>query len=382
MPIEIKLDGLPAGMSMHHALPNENVLVRTSQFLSSEDGNDFVLGLEGISGCYGDVLDRIGVRPSQVDHLLAIVRPTEDATIYVNECQQSVLCRAKRTINAGAVVTNSDIADIHRMEFRDKSGRLIEVPDDCGCELLFSVGWRKGLYYDFGVFGPNAPRRTIDLPELFGQFFARLAFQNLFSMSEEQWARLLEWGWFPFIALNENDRDKLVSWASQEREPHSVLIEICESYRNGVSRRAESWLTSETLKTHSQFIESALQNYQRGDFVASIQVLFPRIEGILRSLHFKLWPTNKVSQSSLAKVVSESEREESLLLPQRFRNWLESWYFHHFDEHRQVLPLSRNSVAHGVSRANDYGLTTATVGFLVIDQLFYYLRPHEKRGNS
>ena len=76
----------------------------------------------------------------------------------------------------------------------------------------------------------------------------------------------------------------------------------------------------------------------------------------------------------MSSTVEELQREDSLMLPVRFRRWLREWYFRNFNEKNADVPLSRNSIGHGISAPADYDFHTATLGFLAVDQLFYYLR--------
>jgi hypothetical protein len=62
-----------------------------------------------------------------------------------------------------------------------------------------------------------------------------------------------------------------------------------------------------------------------------------------------------------------------VLLPERFRQYLTRVYFREFDERTGFLPLSRHTVSHGISKPEDYDFLAAAIGFMTVDQLFYYL---------
>jgi hypothetical protein len=146
MPYEVSLDALPAGRALHRARPGESLAVQTTGFLTPEDGNDLITLLEAISNCFPSI---VGVKgkffESQVDNLLAIVRPDKTATVYCNEIQLIAEVRAKRRIFPGEEVFKGDIADIGRLQLKDKTGSDIELPSDAGIQLLFTAGWRRGL---------------------------------------------------------------------------------------------------------------------------------------------------------------------------------------------------------------------------------------------
>ena len=92
------------------------------------------------------------VSPSRVDHMLAVIRRDRTATLYVNELGITAGITIGRSFKKGEHVFRNDIMDIATTEFDG-----IPVPDDAGIALIFSVGWRKGFYYDFA---PSAPRKT------------------------------------------------------------------------------------------------------------------------------------------------------------------------------------------------------------------------------
>ena len=85
-------------------------------------------------------------------------------------------------------------------------------------------------------------------------------------------------------------------------------------------------------------------------------------------------PGEKTSQGKMVDTLVAHREEYSLLLPSRFKQYLREFYFRSFNVVKGDLPLSRHTVGHGLSRAEDYDLANATIGFLIFDQLFYYLR--------
>src|SRR5687767_14639650 len=142
MPFDIDLGMPPAGYALSAAREAETARVQYLEFTSSEDGQHFIQRLEGFPD---DVLRKVSVRrqisPSQVDSMLAIIRRDGKATVYLNEVPQNVLIQIARPIEKGAAVMKSDIVDVDRLELG------VEVPADNGVLFLFSVGWRKGLFY-------------------------------------------------------------------------------------------------------------------------------------------------------------------------------------------------------------------------------------------
>jgi len=158
MPVHITLDAFPTGIALTTPMPGDDALVSVKEYISSEDGNDFISHLEGIWSYFGRLLGHQRIMPSQVDHFLAVIGPNKEATLFCNELRQRGIMRPKRAITDGEVVLRDDIATIEALSFQDADGNPIEIPPEYGVVLILSVGWRKCLYYDFDVLRPEAPR--------------------------------------------------------------------------------------------------------------------------------------------------------------------------------------------------------------------------------
>jgi hypothetical protein len=362
---------------MAAAAKGERVVVCRKEFLTSEDGNEFITRLEGVSRCFAPVFGPGGTPPSQVDHFLAVLRPDQSATVYCNELHIVAHTRVKRVsppeVQAGDVIYPDDIADIEKAELRDAQNRPVEIPDDCGVVLILSCGWRKCLFYDYSVLPPEVGCRTDHLPRLFGHFLARLWFQEMYSITDARWGRLFEWGWFPFVGLKHADRKKLLSWASCDRDPKPVLEEISRNFATDLDARLESWKRYDLLNRQMDFLNAAKDRYKAGDPLSCISLLYPRIEGVMRLLFEEENPRGNPTQGTIMSNLVENQHAHSVLLPNRFEEYLKKVYFRGFDVAAGEVPLSRHSHGHGVSAASDYDLVRAAVGFMVLDQLFHYL---------
>src|SRR5207245_2004516 len=157
----------------------------------------------------------------------------------------------------------SDLGDIEELELEGANGS-ITVPPDCAVIFLFSRGWRKGLFYDFAVLQKDGEPRRTSLPRLFGQFLARLPFQELYSITDEQWRRLFEWGWFPFIGLTDDDRRAMLQLALIDRDPQPFLESMCWRFGDGLDQRLESWQQLDELKQETRFLTTAVGHYRKG----------------------------------------------------------------------------------------------------------------------
>lgn len=293
-------------------------------------------------------------------------------TIYCNELNQRVEIRGKRDIEAGQPITKDDIAEINEVQFCKEDGEMIELPVDSGVITIFSHDWRKAVFYDLSPL--TGPKRTISIGQALGQQLSGMMFQEFYAVKDEQWGRMIEWGWFPFIGLSDADRRRVISFSTRETEAREIIEEVCERYRPTIQEKLESWKRKHILQDHIPFLESARERLLEDDFITSISTLYPRIEGVMRSLDLIQNPNEGTGQGKMVDNLVNHMDEYSLLLPDRFRQYLKEFYFRSFNYREGDLPLSRHTQGHGLSRAEDYDLVNATLGFLIFDQLFYYLR--------
>jgi hypothetical protein len=346
-------------------------------FVSTENGNLFYRMLDGLSGVYAAAFGLDGTRPSKVDHFLAVISPDRRATLYCNELSMIPRIRVNRAIpegvRAGDDVYIDDIADVEEMELWDTADNPIRIPDEHGYELILSHGWRKALVFDYGVLIPEGRPRTRSVSRVFGHAYARLAFQEMYSLTDAQWKRLFEWGWFPFIGITHEHRWRLVDWAAGDRYPAPLLEEICRTFTSNLESRIETWRRHGLLAAEMPFLTTARDRFRAGDNVSCISVLYPRIEGLMRRLYAQENPGQDPNQVTMVANLIENHYPESMLLPERFGAYLREVYFRDFDLSRDDVRLSRNSHAHGVSEAGDYDFIRAAVGFMIVGQIAHFL---------
>lgn len=374
MPQEISFENIPAGYSLSASKAGEagTVQVSVCEFTSSEDGDLFIKRLEGFPAEIVSKLP-VAIKPSQVDHLLAIIRRDKTATIYVNELKQIAKVMVKRAVNKGEAVFDDDIGDVDSLHFEG-----INIPKDASVLFLFSVGWRKGLFYDFWPTQIQESKiRDYDLDSLLGQLYTYLMFQDFFKISETEWKSLMAQGWFPFATLKKSTIKNILNYNKNQWNVDGLLPQIRDELLDKFATKMVAWNGNKYIKAHAKFIEAAIERYIGKDYISSISILFPRIEGLMRSFHQDVNNDIKINQSNLVESVIPKEiceqKPHSLLLPQRFRQFLTDVYFANFDP-KGDIPLSRHSVSHGVADDSQFSLKGATQGFLALDQLSYYLK--------
>ena len=106
-----------------------------------------------------------------------------------------------------------------------------------------------------------------------------------------------------------------------------------------------------------------------------------RLEGLMRTYHLTVNRSVEPNSSTLVKTLTESSdlarNAYSLFLPKNIRRYLKEVYFSNFDP-RSPKDLSRNTVSHGVAPMEKFSLKSSLIGLLILDQLFYHMRPQAK----
>jgi hypothetical protein len=365
MPKSLSLKDPIHGISASHGFTGEPMQVETEAFYTTNDGSKFIELVEMLSEHF--LSSRL--HTSTVDHLLFFLNRKNEGILYLNELTFIQTITYGKDIQKGEAVLEDHIVDVHRLELVGADGSPVVVPDDCGVIFLFSIGWRKGLYFNFQPLpGPNG--NVSDYSSRFGRVYGQLQFQEKTSLDEQQWKQLSEWGWFPFSCLTKSELREIGSWSRQNRFPPDVFTKICQNFKARLPSRVDNWMRRPELEVHKDFIHRAVEAYLKDDYLGTITFLYPRIEGLM-------WEKTKAwsKQTTLVENWVMDREPASLLLPARFKEYLLTVYFKKFDLLKNDVPLSRHTVGHGFSRASDYTFENATLTFMVFDQMYQFLPP-------
>jgi hypothetical protein len=357
---------------MHCAEEGEEIDVVCRDFTSTEDGQLFISRLEGIPT---QILEKISgsasVAASQTNSLLAIIRPDGRTKVYWNEFQPTVRIRSKKKVKVGELVHLDHIMDIETVTLPDEA-----LASDVGICYVFSFGWRKGLFFDFGPAqsGKNRVPRDYDLSALLAHYFGRVLFQHLFSIEDKTWTELFKQRWFPFSYLSVATVQNMIKRAREHRSIDVEMDAIAAEVQSVVSDRLSEWESDEIIGPHLPFLRTAFDRFRAGDFISASSILYPRIEGLIRISAVPTGNRNWLSQKLLSKLGAGTSgtllREQSLLLPQRFEKYLTDVYFANFRPGSLSPVVSRHSVSHGVVSAESLDRKATVIGFLILLQLF------------
>ena len=367
MPYTVALDKPPAGYSMTVARGGEKVGVSYREFVSFEDGEKLISRLEGFPTILLKQIPNPDLKPSTVDHLFAVIKSDGNCQVFVNECEIVAKTRVRRDIKKGEAIYESDIVDYQEVVFKG-----VEVAPDAGIAVVFSVGWRKGFYYDFGPLQAETILRDYSIWETLGVLHNYLCFQEYFKISDDEYRRLFDKLWFPFIGLKKETVTKLLSHIRGGWDPDELMEVVQEEVRQGIDGMLARWKKHPSLSEHSELLERACERFKSGDYLSCSAVLYPRIEGILRSI--SRCTGGGYTQRALAKAPSDQASTVSIsrVLPDKFVEYLREVYFRNFDP-EYPDHISRNTVGHGVAPQSLYDSKAASIGLLVVEQIYLQL---------
>lgn len=369
---EIEFDNMPIGYAVTAGKSGDNVTVCGVEFTSTEDGQHFISRLEGFPDEVLKLVAQTSIKPSTVDHMLVIVRPDKTATAYINELEITGYMQAKKSVLAGEEIYCNDVADITEIRLSD-----IEIQDKHGFLFLFSIGWRQGLYFDFLPLSPHEDQsRSYCVSKRLARYYLYLMFQERFNISENAWDHMFCLGWFPFISLSNSSVMDIVKYAENSWNIDELILQISTEVSAGLPKWLEKWKNRPQFESHITFLETAIERFESEDYISTVSILYPRIEGIMRDEHLSSSSGEKATQVKLVEsTLREVEPEKNpkmLLLPDKFKKYLDEIYFANFDP-SDAKGASRNTISHGVANEQEFSKKSACIAFLIIEQITYCL---------
>ena len=288
--------------------------------------------------------------------------------MFINELRTRVTVRAKRAVRAGEEVTLDDFIDVEDVKFEG-----VSIPSECGFFYIFSRGWRKGMFFDFSpIADPDKPEiRNYDLGKMLAECYAQLVFQERVFLSEIAWDTFFTQQWFPFAHLHHATLLKLVRSAESQHPLDEHLQIIVTELAKDISDWLEGAKIREFLQPHMAALQCAADRFKAQDYLSTSALLYPRIEGVLRTVHLKE-SNSQASQTNLAKTGAGAhlppKHAASLLLPTKFQKYLKEIYFASFDP-LNPQGVSRNTVGHGVAPIEQMNSKAAVIAWLTIMQI-------------
>jgi hypothetical protein len=349
----------------------ENIKVLQRAFLTDIDGDQFYTILDQISSVFlANWMKENRLIESNIINCLIILDDKNEAEIFIN-IPTIMQIITKRSLDSGSLVTKEDIADIRKIEFPG-----INIESYCGMFYIFSIGWRRGLYFDLmPLEEPKTKKNFKKLETLFATFYSYITFPEILKLDEHIMNKMMDDGWFPFTRILGKKFKNLYDDIKNDFPIMETSLNIVTSFDDKfISEMCDSWMSKDEFKKHEKIIRKGVEEYLEGDFISSIHILYPRIEGFIRLMCIE--EKKHLKSTDLAKKLELVAREKeglNLYLPEDFNKYLMKFYFANFNLNEELVPFSRNSLAHGVAKADDFDKIKAFQGIMMLDQIFFYV---------
>jgi hypothetical protein len=366
MNYQVKIGPL-AGFVPHAVAPDQIFAMCVSGFFTTDDGVQFYSKLDAIQGLVLASFLDAGGQVSTIDRLLVVILG-ETASVYINEFDLQLKVISRRTANAGEKMYRKDIGGIGAVRFPD-----IEIPQTAAVIFYFSVGWRRGLYFDLL---PLQGHPLGDIERVLGDYYDRLWFSDLYATPSDLWPAIFDTGWFPFMKLIGGTFENMPDFMQRDILPaweDSVLKQFDEAR---IRALIDAWKDVDAFREHLPFAEKAVERYGAGDYLSAISILWPRIEGALRHLYLgsEDKPGQKKLLASVREIMEKKAAAPNSYLPGLFEQYLVRFYFRDFSVKDDRVELGRHALAHGVTRAQQYDQRRSLQGFLILDQVACYAK--------
>lgn len=369
----VYLDEIPVGYCMTAAQGEGIVQIQFRGVSLSSDGKDFIRKIEG----FPDKILRLAhedFHASDLRSFVAIIHKDLKVETYLNELEIFGEALVANAVNEGDPVRKSDIYHFDRITFKD-----LVFPKDCGYIVILSNGWDRIFLYDFGPLnsGENLHLIDYDVGRFLGAGFSASVYNDIFDLDKSEWQKIISSGWFPFSYLGYEQQKDLFNHIKYDWKTDEVEAKIDDQFCND----CDAWLvkiaSNEKITPHLDIIKRALKYHINKQYDASIHILYPRIEALLREDFIRANPAKEGRrQDILSKHIptSVTQHTHSLtrLFPEQFGEYILKYYFRDFEISNVGDFVSRNTIGHGVTLSSALNRKSSLVGFLILDQINIY----------
>lgn len=361
------------GVSAEAGRDGQTIKIWTRLCLTSDD-RFFHRIVEGLTAHieYRATQGQLQVNLANVCFILLVVHPDNTGDLWLDAAAVSLQILVKRSISAGTVIFENDIADVTAMSFP-----LVEIGKQDRIVCIFREGWRFALFLDFN---PDGDLSIDNMERDLGTLHRRLKYRDLYDAIADQgtFERLIEAGWFPFVEILGREFRELASHCEAGFELDEIEVRLLAAFD---TKRVESMFTRWMNKPHfagkERLLRSALNNFAIGDSVAVLKIVLTEIEGILddayRNVHGKSARIGRLLTFAAESAEKKAGRPDTLLFPAAFAHYLRQHTFAKFDTAtRTGKASSRHAVGHGAAETDSYTHVRALQALLTLDQLAFY----------
>lgn len=374
MPYEIKLSAPPAGFAAETCEGPGEINVYVKGLFTSESGPLFYKMLDGLTQGYLDPHLSEGPRSvSNINYVLVIVQRNLTATVYVDELVFESMIQPKRSVKKGEGIVKEDIADVADFKLIHPETGEISIGNDEGVYLLSRVGWKQFFYFDLEPLVGKP--REVPFGKMLAACWTLLTFDEVFRLTETDFKKLFDIGWFPFVGILGAPFENLSNAITDNVDPTKAIERICDAFDSeALDKMLKRFESYAFLEEHIPFLETGIERLKAGDYLSSVHVVWPRIEGLMRKLlgYSNERPSQRKLAESLRDHVVTNKPFSQLYLPVRFCEYLLAVYFKDFVPTEVEVEISRHSLAHGTASSTVFSKHKALIGLLIVEQIAYY----------
>jgi hypothetical protein len=363
-----------AGFSAEPGNKGQKIEVWTKLALTSDEPLFHQL-VENLAGFINHMAKQAGkaVNLRRADTVLLIMKPDNTCELWLDKAAVSLKCSVKRSMKAGTVVFEHDIADITGMSFP-----CIEFGEKDKVLCLFRQDWRFGFAFDMNF---DEKLDVEGFEKILGTLYRQIRYKHLYDAlgDIELFDRLLSTGWFPFVEIiNSEFKDVLYHCEAgfDVAELEERLVAKFDAPR--MERILERWLSKPHFISKQELLKAAITAFNNREPIAVIKILLTEIEGILNEAHRAAHVGQGAKLKDLLEFAEASAERKAggpntLLFPKAFGQYLRKFTFANFNPVTQTgMASSRHAVGHGAAPQEGYTITRALQAILTLDQLAFY----------
>tara|TARA_R110002124_G_C8967758_1_gene514707 strand:+ start:3700 stop:4875 length:1176 start_codon:yes stop_codon:yes gene_type:complete len=360
------------GVSSKAAQCGEQVDIWVRLAMTSDDRN-FHRIVHGLCGVIHHHAQSAGssVNLDRASTIVLIIRHDDRAELWVDTAAVSVNIMVKRSMAAGSVVFENDIADVTDMWFPaltiEKTDRIV---------VLFRKDWAFGLYFDFN---PDQELDTETARRNLGRLYRILKYRHLYDTMADATVveKLTKAGWFPFVEILGSEFRNLANSCEADFPLEDVESTLVASFNNErLDRMVARWASKPHFQGKLPLLQAAVQHFKAKEPIATIKIALTEIEGVLRAAYpITAKPRPRIAdllEYAIDTATQKAGGVDTLLLPEAFAQYLNGYTFAHFNPAvSQGTAGSRHAVGHGAAETDSYTQVRALQVLLTLDQLAF-----------
>lgn len=270
-----------AGFSAEPGKDGQSIKVWTKLALTSDEPLFHRL-VENLADVINYMAKQAGtaVNLRRADTVLLILKSDGTGELWLDKAAVSLTCSVKRSMKAGTVIFERDIADVTGMSFP-----CVDFGEEDKVLCLFRQDWRFGFAFDMN---PNGNLDLEGFETTLGALYRQMRYKHLYDALGDValFERLLSTGWFPFVEIiNSEFKDILYHFEAgfDVAELEEKLVAKFDVPR--MERILKRWFSKPHFCAKQELLKAAITAFNNREPIAVIKILLTEIEGVLNEAY-------------------------------------------------------------------------------------------------